>query len=274
MSTAPKAGNEAVTFQNILFKIDAGIARLTLNRPDRLNSFNDAMHAEVRQALALVDADNAARVLLLTGAGRGFCAGQDLADRAVTPGAEPVDLGASIERNYRPLVLALRALPIPVVCAVNGVAAGAGANIALACDIVIAAKSASFIQAFCKIGLIPDSGGTFFLPRLAGTARAIGLAMLGDKLSAEQAAAWGLIWKCVDDAELAREVETMLQHFAAAPTRGLAATKRAIYASAGNSLEAQLDLERDIQRELGRSADYREGVTAFTAKRQARFTGK
>src|SRR6266567_2461199 len=263
-----------MTYENILFSSCGGIARITLNRPDRLNSFNDAMHAELREALAQVKADSATRVLLLTGAGRGFCAGQDLADRAVAPGAEPVDLGASIERNYRPLVLALRALPIPVVCAVNGVAAGAGANIALACDIVIAAKSASFIQAFCKIGLIPDSGGTYFLPRLVGTARAMALAMLGDKLPAEQAAAWGLIWKCVEDAELPREVDTLLEHLATAPTRGLAATKRAIYASAGNSLDAQLELERDIQRELGRSDDYREGVAAFTAKRAPRFAGK
>ena len=251
-----------MTYENILFSSSGGIARITLNRPDRLNSFNDAMHAELRAALAQVKTDSATRVLLLTGAGRGFCAGQDLADRAVAPGAEPVDLGASIERNYRPLVLALRALPLPVVCAVNGVAAGAGANIALACDIVIAAKSASFIQAFSKIGLIPDSGGTFFLPRLVGTARAMGLAMLGDKLSAEQAAAWGLIWKCVDDADLAASIEAMLHHFAAAPTRGLAATKHAMYGSAGNVLEEQLALERDVgQRgtgvgdEAGRSVD-------------------
>jgi 2-(1,2-epoxy-1,2-dihydrophenyl)acetyl-CoA isomerase len=263
-----------MTYENILFSSSGGIARITLNRPDRLNSFNDAMHAELRAALAQVKTDSSTRVLLLTGAGRGFCAGQDLADRAVAPGAEPVDLGASIERNYRPLVLALRALPLPVVCAVNGVAAGAGANIALACDIVIAAKSASFIQAFSKIGLIPDSGGTFFLPRLVGTARAMGLAMLGDKLSAEQAAAWGLIWKCVDDADLAASIEAILHHFAAAPTRGLAATKQAIYASAGNALEEQLALERDVQRELGRCEDYREGVAAFAAKRPARFTGK
>jgi 2-(1,2-epoxy-1,2-dihydrophenyl)acetyl-CoA isomerase len=263
-----------MTYENILFSNNGGIARITLNRPDRLNSFNDAMHAELREALARVKADNATRVLLLTGAGRGFCAGQDLADRAVAPGSEPVDLGASIERNYRPLILALRALPLPVVCAVNGVAAGAGANIALACDIVIAAKSASFIQAFCKIGLIPDSGGTFFLPRLVGTARAMGLAMLGDKLSAEQAAAWGLIWKCVDDVELGPEVEAMLQNFAAAPTRGLAATKQAMYASAGNALETQLALEGDIQRELGRGDDYREGVAAFAAKRPPQFSGK
>src|SRR6202521_3059780 len=219
-----------MSYQHILYAVEAGIARLTLNRPERLNSFNDAMHAELRDALARVKTDTSVRVLLLTGAGRGFCAGQDLGDRAVAPGAEPVDLGASIERNYRPLVLALRRLPLPVVCAVNGVAAGAGANIALACDIVIAAKSASFIQAFSKIGLIPDSGGTYFLPRLVGPARAMGLAMLGDKLSAEQAAAWGLIWKCVDDAEFPATVEALVQQLSTAATRGLAAAQAGIYA--------------------------------------------
>ncbi|MDQ6924535.1 MAG: 2-(1,2-epoxy-1,2-dihydrophenyl)acetyl-CoA isomerase PaaG [Pseudomonadota bacterium] len=262
-----------MNYQHILYAVEGGIARLTLNRPERLNSFNDAMHAEVRDVLSRVKAGNDARVLLLTGAGRGFCAGQDLGDRAVAPGAETVDLGASIERNYKPLVLGLRALPLPVVCAVNGVAAGAGANIALACDIVIAAKSASFIQAFSKIGLIPDSGGTYFLPRLVGSARAIGLAMLGDKLSAEQAAAWGLIWKCVDDAEFPASVEALVQQLSTAATRGLAATKQAIYAAGENALEAQLDLERDVQRELGRSADYREGVSAFAAKRPPKFSG-
>jgi len=211
---------------------------------------------------------------LLTGAGRGFCAGQDLTDRAVAPGDAPVDLGASIEANYRPLVLALRSFPMPVVCAVNGVAAGAGANIALACDLVVAAKSANFIQAFCKIGLIPDSGGTFFLPRLVGTARAMGLALLGDKLSAQQAADWGLIWKCVDDAELVPTVDALLGQIALAPTRGLVATRRALHASSHATLETQLDLERDLQRELGNSADYREGVAAFLAKRAPQFTGR
>jgi 2-(1,2-epoxy-1,2-dihydrophenyl)acetyl-CoA isomerase len=263
-----------MTYENILFAVDGGIARLTLNRPDRLNSFNDAMHAEVRDALARVKAEPSVRVLLLTGAGRGFCAGQDLGDRAVAPGSEPVDLGASIERNYKPLVLGLRALPLPIVCAVNGVAAGAGANLALACDLVIAARSASFIQAFCKIGLIPDSGGTYFLPRLVGTARALGLSLLGDKLTAEQAAQWGLIWQCVDDAELPAVTNKLLAHLAQAPTRGLAAIKEALQASAGNSLPAQLDLERDLQRALGNGDDYREGVAAFAAKRPPRFTGR
>ena len=263
-----------MSYENILFSVDGGIARLTLNRPDRLNSFNDAMHAEVRDALGRVAADTSVRVLLLTGAGRGFCAGQDLSDRAVAPGGEAVDLGASIERNYKPLVLALRGLPLPVVCAVNGVAAGAGANLALACDIVLAAKSASFIQAFCKIGLVPDSGGTYFLPRLVGAARAMGLAMLGDKLTAEQAAAWGLIWQCVEDAELSAVTDKLLTNFAQASTRGLAAIKQAIHASSGNSLAAQLDVERDMQRALGFGDDYREGVAAFVAKRPPRFTGR
>jgi len=261
-------------YETIKFETANGIARITLNRPDRLNSFTSAMHAEVREALAAVKADAALRVLLLTGAGRGFCAGQDLSDRAVAPGQAPVDLGASIEQNYRPLVLTLRALPMPVVCAVNGVAAGAGANLALACDIVIATKSAAFIQAFCKIGLVPDSGGTYFLPRFAGTARAMGLALLGDKISAEQAAAWGLIWNCVDDAVFTETTEALVTQLAQAPTRGLAETKRALYASADNTLEAQLDLERDIQRELGYSSDYREGVAAFLEKRAPRFSGK
>jgi 2-(1,2-epoxy-1,2-dihydrophenyl)acetyl-CoA isomerase len=263
-----------MSYDSILFTLEGGVARLTLNRPDRLNSFTDAMHAEVRDALARVKADPTARVLLLTGAGRGFCAGQDLADRAVAPGGAPVDLGASIERNYKPLLLTLRSLPLPVVCAVNGVAAGAGANLALACDLVIAARSASFIESFCKLGLIPDTGGTYFLPRLVGTARAMGLALLGDKLSAEQAAAWGLIWQCVDDAELPAVTDRLLAHFATAPTRGLARTKEALYRSSAHTLEQQLDLERDFMRELGYSDDYREGVAAFVAKRPPQFGGR
>jgi 2-(1,2-epoxy-1,2-dihydrophenyl)acetyl-CoA isomerase len=263
-----------MTYQTILYTFEQGIARLTLNRPDRLNSFTDAMHAEVRDALGKLRAESTARVLLLTGAGRGFCAGQDLSDRAIAAGGTAVDLGSSVERNYKPLVLALRALPMPVVCAVNGVAAGAGANLALACDIVVAAKSASFVEAFCKLGLVPDTGGTYFLPRLVGTARAMGLAMLGDKLSAEQAADWGLIWRCVDDVELVPLVDALLAQLAAAPTKGLARTKHALHASPGNTLEAQLDLERDLMRELGWSDDYREGVAAFLAKRAPHFTGR
>jgi len=260
-----------MNYEQIVHSSVDGVARITLNRPDRLNSFTRQMHAEVREALAAVAADTTARVLVLTGAGRGFCAGQDLSDRAVSPGDAPVDLGESIERDYLPLVQGLRALPMPVVCAVNGVAAGAGANIALACDIVVAARSASFIQAFCRIGLVPDSGGTWFLPRLVGTARAAGLALLGDKLPAEQAASWGLIWQCVDDAELAPAVERIAAQLAQASPRGLAAIKRALQAGAGNTLDAQLALERDLQRELGFGTDYREGVAAFLEKRAPRF---
>jgi 2-(1,2-epoxy-1,2-dihydrophenyl)acetyl-CoA isomerase len=262
-----------MAYENILFTIEKGVARLTLNRPDKLNSFNTAMHREVRDALGRVGREGA-RVLVLTGAGRGFCAGQDLSDRAVAPGGAAVDLGESIEKNYKPLILALRELPMPVIAAVNGVAAGAGANIALACDLVIAAKSASFVQAFSKLGLVPDSGGTWTLPRLLGNARALGLALLGDKLPAEQAAAWGLIWRCVDDAELAPTVDALAQQLAVAPTRGLARTKQAIYASWQRSLAEQLDIERDYQRELGNSADYAEGVAAFIARRAPQFTGK
>jgi 2-(1,2-epoxy-1,2-dihydrophenyl)acetyl-CoA isomerase len=266
-----------VSYQTILFELTDGIARLTLNRPERLNSFNTVMHAEVRDALAsLTDASGAptARVLVLTGAGRGFCAGQDLGDRAVAPGGAAVDLGDSIEKYYKPLILTLRNLPFPVIAAVNGVAAGAGANIALACDLVIAARSASFVQAFAKLGLVPDSGGTWFLPRLVGNARAMGLALLGEKLAAEQAAQWGLIWRSVEDAEFTNVIDALARQLAAAPTQGLARTKKAIYGSWSQSLEQQLDTERDYQRELGFTADYAEGVAAFAEKRSPRFSGK
>lgn len=263
-----------MSYQTILFEINEGVARLTLNRPDRLNSFNVQMHQEVRDALAQVAASPDARVLVFTGAGRGFCAGQDLADRAVAPGGQGVDLGDSIENNYKPLILALRNLPVPVIGAVNGVAAGAGANIALACDLVIATRSASFVQAFCKLGLVPDSAGTWSLPRLVGNARAMGLALLGDKLSAEQAAQWGMIWRCVDDAEFKSTVDQLAAQLAVAPTRGLARTKQAIYASWNQTLEEQLNMERDFQRELGRSQDYAEGVAAFTEKRTPKFVGR
>jgi 2-(1,2-epoxy-1,2-dihydrophenyl)acetyl-CoA isomerase len=262
-----------MSYQTILFELTGGVARLTFNRPDRLNSFNTTMHAEVREALGRV-ASTDARVLVVTGAGRGFCAGQDLGDRAVAPGGTAVDLGESIEKNYKPLVLALRSLQVPIIAAVNGVAAGAGANIALACDLVIAARSATFVQAFSKLGLVPDSGGTWFLPRLIGNARAIGLTLLGEKLPAEQAAQWGLIWRCVEDAELSAVVDGLATQLAAAPTRGLVRTKQALYEGWGRTLEQQLDIERDYQRELGYTADYAEGVAAFTQKRPPQFTGR
>jgi len=262
-----------MTYETIQFNIDKGIAVLTLNRPDRLNSFTQAMHREVRAALDQVQADKTVRVLLLTGAGRGFCAGQDLNDRAVEPGGAGVDLGESVEKYYAPLVMTLRTLPMPVICAVNGVAAGAGANLALACDIVLAAKSASFIEAFSKLGLIPDTGGTWALPRLIGPARAMGLAMLGERLPAEKAEEWGLIWRCVPDDALMMEAMAMAEHFATAPTKGLAYTKKAMLASSTNTLEEQLALEASMMRELGYSHDYREGVAAFIDKRQPQFQG-
>jgi 2-(1,2-epoxy-1,2-dihydrophenyl)acetyl-CoA isomerase len=262
-----------MSYDTILFSVDGGIARLTLNRPDKLNSFNTQMHGEVRHALDRLPSV-AARVLILTGAGRGFCAGQDLGDRAVAPGSQPVDLGDSIDKYYKPLVLALQGLPMPVIAAVNGVAAGAGANIALACDLVIAARSASFVQAFSKLGLLPDSGGTWTLPRLVGLSRALGLTLLGNKLPAEQAAAWGMIWQCVDDAQLGSTVDALAQQLAVAPTRGLAWTKAAIRGSWQHTLVEQLDIERDAQRELGRSRDYAEGVAAFIEKRTPRFIGR
>jgi len=263
----------AMAYEHILYESSEGVATLTLNRPERLNSFTAAMHLEVREALALARDDAEVRVVVLTGAGRGFCAGQDLNDRAVAPGGPRPDLGESIDMYYGPLVLSLRALPKPVIAAVNGVAAGAGANLALACDVVVAARSASFIQAFCKLGLVPDAGGTYWLPRMLGAPRAMGLALFGDKLPAEQAAQWGLIWKCVDDAELVTSVRAMALQLAVGPTRGYARTKQAMQAAERNTLEQQLELERDLQRELGFGADYLEGVTAFMEKRTPRFTG-
>ena len=257
----------------VLVERRAGYRVVTLNRPQRLNAFTEAMHRALKHALDEAEEDATCRALLLTGAGRGFCAGQDLNDRLAKPGEQTV-LGSSLEVYYNPLVRRLRELPFPVVAAVNGVAAGAGANIALACDIVLAARSASFVQAFAKIGLVPDSGGTWFLPRLVGSARARGLALTGEPLSAERAEAWGLIWRVVDDGALMAEAEKLCTHFAAAPTVGLALTKRALDQSWSNDLEAQLDLERELQREASQTPDYAEGVRAFLAKRPPVFSGR
>jgi 2-(1,2-epoxy-1,2-dihydrophenyl)acetyl-CoA isomerase len=260
----------AMTYETIAFKVEGGVARLTLNRPDRLNSFTVQMHEEVADALTKL---GEARCLVLTGAGRGFCAGQDLNDRAVAPG-EGVDLGESLEKRYNPLIKKLTGLPMPVIARVNGVAAGAGANIALACDVVIAAKSAKFIQSFAGIGLIPDSGGTWVLPRLVGQARALGLALSGEPLSAEKAEEWGLIWKSVEDEQLDAEVNVLAAKFAAGPTRGLAAIKFAIQTGWARGFGNQLEYERKMQGTLGYSDDYREGVAAFMEKRKPTFTGK
>ncbi|WP_417532611.1 2-(1,2-epoxy-1,2-dihydrophenyl)acetyl-CoA isomerase PaaG [Marinobacterium stanieri] len=263
-----------MAYETIEFEITDGVAVLTLNRPDRMNSFNTEMHDEVRDAIKQAKKSEDVRCLLITGNGRGFCAGQDLSDRNVDPNAEMPNLGESIEKNYNPLIRSLQALEMPVICAVNGVAAGAGANIAFACDIVLAARSATFIQAFCKIGLVPDSGGTWTLPRLVGHARAMALSMLGDKISAEQAMAWGMIWKCIDDEALKDEALAMAKQLATQPTKGLALIKRAIQSSWDNSFDEQLDLERDLQTLAGRTEDYREGVSAFMNKRQPTFKGK
>lgn len=247
---------------------------VTLHRPDRLNSFVAAMHEELAAELSAIAGDPAIRAVLLTGAGRGFCAGQDLADRAVAADAEPVDLGETVGRHWSPLIRRITSMDKPVVCAVNGVAAGAGASLAIACDVVIAARSAKFIQSFANIGLIPDSGGTWALPRLVGQARALGLALTGEPLPAERAAEWGLIWKCVDDDALMTEALAVAGRFAKGPTRGLAATKRLIRASFDHPLEEELEIERATMRELGHSADYQEGVAAFTSKRPAVFSGR
>jgi 2-(1,2-epoxy-1,2-dihydrophenyl)acetyl-CoA isomerase len=257
----------------VLTEIREGYRVVTLNRPDRLNSFSASLHAALMAALLAAEADKTCRALILTGAGRGFCAGQDLSDGVATPGETP-NLSTTIDQFYNPLVRKLRDLPMPVICAVNGVAAGAGANIAFACDIVVAARSAKFIQAFAKLGLVPDSGGTWFLPRLAGRARARGLALLAEPIPAEQAEAWGLIWKSVDDAGLMSEAHRLATHFAVQPTSGLALIKQALDAAETNNLDQQLDLERDLQGQAGRTPDYMEGVTAFFEKRPAKFIGR
>ncbi|MBB4570959.1 2-(1,2-epoxy-1,2-dihydrophenyl)acetyl-CoA isomerase PaaG [Rhizobium leucaenae] len=256
----------------VLEDFSQGLLRLTLNRPDKLNSFNEDMHLALRRGLERARDDAEIRAVLLTGSGRGFCAGQDLGDRDPRKGTP--DLGHTIETYYNPLLRLIRTIEKPIVCAVNGVAAGAGANIALACDITLAARSSRFIQAFAKIGLVPDSGGTWSLPRLIGEARAKALVLTAEPLSAEKAADWGLIWKAVDDEQLLDEATKLGQQLASGPTKGLGLTKRAIQAAATNSLDQQLDLERDLQREAGHSADYAEGVSAFLDKRKPEFKGQ
>ena len=259
-------------YETIRFELDGAVARITLNRPDRLNSFNVQMHHELADVLreGLEDA----RVVVLTGAGRGFCAGQDLNDRAVSADGHPADLGNAVETCWNPLIRQLTSLPQPVIARVNGVAAGAGANIVLACDIAVAARSAKFIQSFSAIGLIPDSGGTWALPRVVGQARALGLALTGEPLSAEKAEQWGMIWKCADDEALDAEVNAIAQKLASLPPLGLAAIKKMLRESWSHTLDQELNLQRDAMRRLGFTEDYREGVAAFLQKRPANFVGR
>lgn len=260
-----------MSYSTILLDVTDGAYRLTLNRPERLNSFTAQMHDEVRDVLSRIEGDLAARVLLITGAGRGFCAGQDLGERDVNAG--PLDLSQGPEKDYNPLTRRLVALPLPVVCAVNGVAAGAGVNIAAACDIVLAKKSAKFAQAFSAIGLVPDAGGTWHLPRLMGQARALGFTLLNETLSAERAEAMGMIWRAIDDESFEEEVDKIVNKLATAPTFGLASAKKAIRSSWTSTLDESLDRERDMQRDCGLSPDYKEGVNAFKDKRKPTFTG-
>lgn len=263
-----------MNFNTIEFVVNEGVATLTLNRPRSLNSLTSEMHLEIRDIMQQVENDAVIRCLVITGAGRGFCAGQDLGDGAGMADSEVPDVGKLVDEYYNPFISRIMNLPKPVICAVNGVAAGAGASVALACDIILAARSASFIQVFCKIGLIPDSGGTWNLPRSVGMARAKGLAMLGDKLDAGTAENWGLIWKCVDDDMLHEETRKMAAHLATQPTLALGRIKKLLHESGNNTLQEQLERELQVMQELGQSEDYHEGVHAFLEKRPAVFKGK
>jgi 2-(1,2-epoxy-1,2-dihydrophenyl)acetyl-CoA isomerase len=256
----------------MLVSTEGGVMTITLSRPEKLNAFVAEMHGLLREAMTRAESDASIRALLVTGAGRGFCAGQDLSERDMSD--PKLDLGGGLDANYNPFIRRMRALPKPVIAAVNGVAAGAGANVALACDLVLAARSASFLQAFSKIALVPDCGGTYWLPRLAGLQRAMGMALLAERVSAEDAERWGLVWKVVDDAKLMDEANALARALAAGPTHTYGMIKKALYASMGNTLGEQLDLERDFQREVGRHGDYREGVAAFLEKRKPAFTGR
>ncbi len=263
-----------MSHSTIRLDIAQGVATVTLDRPDKLNAFTDEMHGQLGHALDRIEIDRAVRAVLLTGTGRAFCAGQDLGDRAMSEVGRPVDLGDTLERLYNPLIRRIAALDRPVVCAVNGVAAGAGATLALACDVVLAARSASFVQAFCKVGLVPDAGGTWHLPRHVGLPRAMGMALLGEPVPAEQAEAWGLIWRCLDDARLMGEAQALAHHLARQATLGLGLTKQALRAAFDHTLEQQLELEARLQRQAGSSEDHREGVAAFLAKREPIFKGR
>ncbi|MFT4925361.1 MAG: 2-(1,2-epoxy-1,2-dihydrophenyl)acetyl-CoA isomerase [Phenylobacterium sp.] len=261
-------------YQTILLHKENGVAKITLNRPDKLNSFNVQMHEELQNALDGIATDGETRCVLLTGAGRGFCAGQDLGDRAVAADDARPDLGMSVEKYYNPLIRRLTSLPMPVICAINGVAAGAGASIAVACDIALAARSASFILSFAKVGLVPDSGSSYHFTRALGLPRAKALAMLGNKLPAEQAEQWGLIYQVVDNEVLQDEADKLAAHLATQPTEALGRIKHLLNTSFDNSLNQQLEHERANMQHLGRSDDYREGVASFMEKRPAAFKGK
>jgi len=261
-------------YTHLLVERDQGVARLTLNRPEVLNSFNRLMARELHRALEAIETDDSVRAVLLTGAGRAFCAGQDLAEAAPRADGSLPDLGDFVRDGYNPIILAIRTLEKPVVCAVNGVAAGAGANLALACDIVLASSEASFIQSFSKIGVIPDSGGTFILPRIVGLQRATALTMLAEKVSAEQAHEWGMVYRVVEAPGLAEAAWATAVQLATQPTRALGLIKRAFNRSLGVDIEGQLDFEEELQREAGRTSDYAEGVRAFLEKRKPNFQGR